>query len=320
MPPKRYRLRGKAQAVKIQDRSSGQSNVAASVVSPEATDRLRSRTRDSTPSKRKRTKTEDTRDSAVVTDADMQIADNHVTALSNAYTAVLSKHLGIDYLDGKGSDLSRIKRIEDLCSKELYYTTINYDGTNIAPGETRARSFAQAINVRRTDGTNFGPLPTGVPDGTLLNFTAYVHKVEVKGWPFGIPSIQGTTFHIIRSRGDDTLNDVINLPGWGFGQGNNENGFGMFFDPTRYDVLTTTMSLSRDPVFQGVDQYLDFSEDPLKMTYRLRRNVAGPDPWVFGSEFNDCFVVIRNTRKTNVGAPDDIVNWLLSCRIWFTVS
>lgn len=317
--PRKPRLRGKATATPI-PRSVGDPGLAATVISPEK--RIRGRTRYETRKKNKRIKTEDTRDSTAVTDADMQIADKHVTALSNAYTAVLSKHLGIDYLDGQGSDLSRLKKLEDLCNKELYYTTINYDGDSILPGETRARSFAQAINTRRTDGANFGPLPAAVPDGTTLNFSAYVHKVEIKGWPFGIPSIQGCTFHLIRSRGDDTLNDVINLPGWGFGQGNNENGFGMFFDPTRYDVLTTTMSLSRDPVFQGIDQYLDFSEDPLKITYRLRRNVAGgfTEPWVFGSESNDCFLVIRNTRKTNIGAPDAIVNWLVSCRIWFTVS
>lgn len=324
LPQTRAKAKTNSKAIRIVDgRLSSRAITPEDISGPAPRGpRLRSRTRDN-PSQeggaRKRIKF----DKTSVSEHDMQIANNHVEALSSAYLSVLSKHLGVDYLDGKGSDLKRIEKIEDLCTKELYYTTLNYDGTldpnttaTITPGQTRARSLTEAIWIRRTNNTNFGPLPT-VPVGTVIRFSAFIHKIELKGWPFGIPSIQGCSFFLIRATGDQTLSDVINN-GWGFGGGDNANGYGMFWDPTKFEVLTTTMSLSRDPVFQGVDQILDFSEEPLKLQYRARRDVS--PPWVFEQTVNDVFLVIRNTRKTNEGAPDNIVNWIVSCRIWFSVS
>jgi hypothetical protein len=141
----------------------------------------------------------------------------------------------------------------------------------------------------------------------------------LKGWPFGIPSIQGVTFQLLRATGKQTLSNVINDTGWAFGQYDQPNGFGMFWDPDQYEVITSTMSLSRDPVFQGTDQFLDFTDDPLKISYEiLKIGDIFTYTWEQQNIRNDLFLVIRNTRKTNLTTNDDVKDWLVSCRIWFS--
>lgn len=257
-------------------------------------------------------------------------AEDHVKALKDAYSDALKTHfVGTTNFESENLS-SRVARLERAARVPLTHCCAYYNGlqdqflyppgsgvsTAIVPGTTRGISLSDV--VLRDHITKFNTEPNNLPNVGDKKFTSlYIHKLHVRGWPFGLPSIQGCIMSIVKDKENTEVenNRIFTDNTWTLGVGDNDNGNGCFFDPSQYEVISDVMALSREPVFQGVDQIITF-KTPHKVTYQTERffsGIGGVEEFITAGQL---YFVIRNCRPD---VANSVINHTTSIRIWYEI-
>jgi hypothetical protein len=220
-------------------------------------------------------------------------------------------------LPGAGSDMKRITELENILLPELKHFVVGSSEGIVLPGSLVVGAITSRLNENV-----FEPNLQVSASGRIGN-KVQIEKIELHGWPFGLPSIQGCDFWLLQVRNGqlvdnqfirDSMPSVLpynadltqNPLSLSFSE---TSGYGAFWDPTIFKVLMHVPSLSREPVYQGVHETLHF-DPPIEVlfkdqTYDLDGNSLN------SVLQNSIYAVHRN------GGVVNMVNLRMNIRVWY---